>query len=224
MLTCRSLTVLVATIVLSALSISSGVSAFTFSMAPGATKCFTDELTQSHRVHLDYSMSRARAVFTSVSITDPNGRSVYEDKRSTQSGHFVFHPAMPGEYAVCFTSTERRAPVASFDVTFTLLAEFEVQTQKSMASLTKQQPGVTDANQKNKALMVQAKYASDNLFAIHEEFRAHMDREARMRITTETAFTRSNVMSFFTVAIIGAVSFFGYLTLKRHLIKLKLLE
>lgn len=200
-------------------------SALTFTLEPGTSKCFTDELTQSHRIHLDYSMSRARSVFTSVHITDPSGRSIYDEKRSTHTGHFVFHPATPGEHAVCFVSTERRAPVKEFEVTFTLLAEFEVQSQRSMQYLSSSAAASAGtANQKNKALMVQAKYASENLFAIAEEFRGHMDREARMRITTESAFTRSNVMTFISVLIIGCVTYFGYLTLKRHLIKMKLLE
>ena len=101
-----------------------------------------------------------------------------------------------------------------------MLAEFEVATQKSL----NYESTKTTENQKNKALMVQARYASENLFSIHEDFKNHLERERRMRITTETAFTRSNVMSFITLLIIGGVSYFGYLTLKRHLVAKRILD
>ena len=219
----RSVLSVAAALVLALVAIvGSPAAAFTFGMAPGATKCFTEELTTTHRVHVTYSMPKARAIFTSVYITAPDGTHIYDEKRNTAKGAHVVLPRAPGEYAVCFVSAEKRAPVTAFDVTLTVLAEFEVQTQQSIEYTLGQ--SVDPSNQKNKALMVQARYANDNLFAIHEEFRAHMAREARMRITTESAFTRATVMAVFTLLALGAVTFLGYLTLKRHLYSKKFLE
>lgn len=194
--------------------------AMTFTLVPGNTKCFTEELSTSHRVHLDYSMPQARSLFTSVYITSPDGRHIYDEKRNTHKNRHVFHPTTQGEYAVCFVSIEKRSAVPNFEITVTLLAEFEVQTQKSLDYESTK----TQDNQKNKALMVQAKYASDNLLSIHEDFMSHMEREGHLRVTTETAFTRSNVFSIFTLLIIAGVTYFGYLTLKRHLVAKRILD
>jgi hypothetical protein len=198
------------------------VAALTFSMAPGTTKCFTDDLSAHHRYYLEYSMPKARAIFTTVTLTSPEGKALFEDRRMSHKNRYIFQPATPGDHAVCFTSAEKRAQIASFDVTVTMLRESDAQQQRSIEFA----PGQTadPTNQRNRALMVQAKYASDNLATIHDDFRNFMEREARMRITTETAFTRSNVFAAIAVLVIVAVAALGYLTLKRHLYSKKILE
>jgi hypothetical protein len=217
--------IILATLVLLAL-VPHEAAAVIFTLQPGSKKCLVEDISRVSRMFIEYSMPRARAVFTSVTVTGPKGEALYEEKQRTHERKHSFTPLNLGEHAICFTSTEASKVTRAqpFDIAFTLATEAEFASQRTISKLEMEGATAKDKNSKNRALMVQAKYTLDGLTAMHQDFKSFIAREARMRITTESAFTRANVMSVITALLVVAVGGLSYYTLKRHLKSRKILD
>jgi hypothetical protein len=202
--------------------VSTPTAAITFHLAPGGTRCFTEELGTLHRVQLFYRMAKSHAAFVSVSITSSDKVIIFQQKTAEKEYAHYFHPIKAGEHAVCFTSVEKASKSASdFSVVFSLLPEYEVDSQKPhdyvAASGTKE-------NDLNRPLMNQAQYIEQNLEALHNEYKYLKQREARMRTTTETVNSRTAWVTILTIIVVGGIRLLHHYTLKRYLKAKKFLD
>eukprot|EP00672_Neobodo_designis_P021755 CAMPEP_0174830670 /NCGR_PEP_ID=MMETSP1114-20130205/2653_1 /TAXON_ID=312471 /ORGANISM="Neobodo designis, Strain CCAP 1951/1" /LENGTH=218 /DNA_ID=CAMNT_0016064473 /DNA_START=33 /DNA_END=689 /DNA_ORIENTATION=- len=195
--------------------------AITFHLAPGTTRCFTEELGTLHRVQLHYKMAKAHAAFVSVSITSPDKVVIFQQKHAERDFTHYFHPITAGDHAVCFNSVEKASRSATdFKVVLSLLPEYEVESQKPHDPTQ----SATGHNDKNKALMNQARYIEQNLDALHNEYRYLIAREGRMRITNETTNSRTVWVTMLTIGFLAIVRGLHHYTLRRYLKAKKILE
>ena len=195
--------------------------AVTFHLTPGGTRCFTEELGTLHRVQMYYKMAKSHAAFVSVSITSPEKTVVFQQKTAEKEYHHWFHPITAGEYAVCFNSVERAGKsVPDFSVVFSLLPEYEVESQKPLDHKADH----AKDNEHNRPLMNQARYIENNLDALHNEYRYLKERETQMRDTNESTNSRTVWVSLITLAFLAAVRGLHHVTLRRYLKAKKILE
>jgi hypothetical protein len=211
----------VALVAVAAAMLVRDVAAITFHLEPGSTRCFTEELGTLHRVQLHYRMAKTHSAFVSVSITSPDKVVIFQQKHAEREYSHYFHPISAGDHAVCFTSVEKASrSAADFKVVLSLLPEYEVESQKP------HDPASTDkkSNDKNKALMNQARYIENNLEALHNEYRYLISRETRMRHTNETTNSRTVWVSMLTIGFLVVVRGLHHFTLRRYLKAKKILE
>lgn len=195
--------------------------AMTFHLAPGHTRCFTEELGTLHRVQLYYRMAKSHAAFVSVSITSPDKVVIFQQKHAEKEFHHFFHPIKAGDHAVCFTSVEKASKsVPDFAVAFSLLPEYEVESQKPK-DYSSEGP---KANEHNRPLMNQAKYIETNLDALHNEYQYLKQRDQAMRQTNESTNTRTVWVTVFTIGFLAVVRGLHHYTLRRYLKAKKILE
>jgi hypothetical protein len=210
----------VAVLAVAALS-AAPAAAFAFHLVPGTQKCFTEELGTTQRTHLTWHMSKSHAHFVSVTMTRGDGVAVLEHKRAEPEYEHVFQPQVAGDHTICFHSHEKASvSAASFDVTLTMLSEYEYNDQKAYRH--DKASGIK--NEKNKALMNQARYIEHNLHMVHDLYKYLKEREAMMRDTNESTNGRTLWITVFTVLFVGAVRYLHHVTLRRHLRAKKFLD
>jgi hypothetical protein len=193
--------------------------AFTFNLAPGSSKCFTEELGTLHRVELHYKMAKSHATFVSITLTGPDGTALFQQKVAETDYKHYFHPNVAGEHALCFHSKERAAlSLSSFMVTVTLLPEYEVETQRTYDH------GKQEKNDNNYPLVNQARYIEHNLAAMHAEYAYLKEREIEMRDTNESTNSRTVWITTLTVLSVVAIRLLHHYTLRRHLKAKRILE
>ena len=196
--------------------------ALTFHLAPGGSRCFTEELGTLHRVQLYYRMAKSHAAFVSVAITSPDKVVIFQQKHAERQYSHYFHPISAGEHAVCFTSTEKASrSTPDFSVTVSMLPEYEVEAQRPRDY---KEAVDKKTNDHNKALMNQARYIESNLDALHNEYRYLKQREVKMRDTNESTNTRTVVITVITIAFLGVVRGLHHYTLRRYLKTKKILD
>mgnify|MGYP001609317210 FL=1 len=198
--------------------------AITFELAPGTTKCFTDELSTLYRVVLYYKVSRAYAPFVGVTITQPDSTLLYEQKPGPMpEGQFDFTPTNPGDHALCFISSSKaKKGVSNYEVNFHWLPEYEVDQQKhSDIVLT---ATIEEKNDKNRALMNQATYIEAGLKALHGEFDYYVEREQQLRDTNESTNARALWITILGLLITAAVTGLQHYAMRRHLRVKKILD
>lgn len=195
--------------------------AMTFHLAPGTARCFTEELGTLHRVQLYYRMAKSHAAFVSVSITSPDKVVIFQQKHAEKEYHHFFHPIKAGDHAVCFTSVEKASKsVPDFAVVFSLLPEYEVESQKPKDYMAEG----PKSNEHNRPLMNQAKYIETNLDALHNEYQYLKQRDMAMRHTNESTNTRTIWVTVLTISFLGIVRGLHHYTLRRYLKAKKILE
>jgi hypothetical protein len=201
--------------------LASSAQAITFHLAPGTSRCFTEELGTLHRVQLHYRMAKAHAAFVSVSITSPDKVVIFQQKHADRELSHYFHPISAGDHAICFNSVEKASrSAADFKVVLSILPEYEVDSQKP------HDPKSDDKkhNEKNRALMNQARYIESNIDALHNEYKYLISREARMRITNDSTSDRTVWVTIMTIAFLAVVRGLHHFTLRRYLKAKKILE
>ena len=193
--------------------------AFTFSLLPGSSKCFTEELGTLHRVELHYTMAKSHATFVSVTLTGPDGTALFQQKMAETDYKHYFHPNVAGEHALCFHSKEKASySASSFFVTVTLLPEYEVDSQRSYDAAKQQK------NDNNYPLVNQARYIEQNLQAMHGEFQYLKEREMAMRDTNESTNSRTVWITVLTVLTVVGIRALHHVTLRRHLKSKRILD
>merc|ERR1712146_83375 len=190
--------------------------ALMFYLPAAIEKCFSDEYAYDVLVSGEFRVTTPGIENTKrlkLLITDNSGNIVYDNK-GEQSGKFGFTTALAGEYKFCLTDEWRGGSDRSADRLIELIVHSGVEAQDYSAIAKKEHL---------KPLELELRRIEDTVEMIQKDFEYMRDREAVMRDTNESTFTRVSYLSLFSVGCLVALAVWQLFYLKRYFTQKKLL-
>lgn len=198
-----------------------GARAFSFELAPGMKRCFTDEFGRAiGPIRLTYSMPKSLSPFVTVTLTGPKGGKLYEKHPAPTTASELIETDLSGEHTVCFHSSAKQAFSTNLnevrmDMRYDHEVERDLLAKEELKTMKKEQLV---------PLMNQAQYIEGAASVLLRDLEYLKEREVAMRDTNESTNTRTVLFTYLAVGVMVLTFALRQYKMRRFLVSKKILD